>query len=444
MSMKENLLNLRTKLKLDSHHATERFGVIFAAFAVGLALLTTGAISTSVANGIQKTSETALYTPSFTTSKTGLSGSVAGVYVSKDRTRSLVLMQFANTASSAISADANNYQSFLTASDLNQAKQSLNSKISGQFVVFGTTGYLGVVLDSATPFSQQILNLTVRANSQLVYKADDSVNLRADLKNDKSFREYDQWRVYVNPGASQATVTDAIPGAGSSFSPAAAYYDLVVKPKEEDARKSLDDSLAKMKVDLAKITEYTTQMATTQVGNVSIVPPAVPVQIAGDKITGGPGTGKDGKPDAPLALQSKWTAPTGYSFDWRSGTVQKGYLDQLVPKGESYVSYLSKKAAAGKAANGSENTTPSFSTSALQWKLSDGTDLAKDYRDTNGVMKPLLDLMNNLSQAYQTYYDDKIAYQTKGYNSLISLEVDLKNVDSSSTTNTKDNAVLTY
>lgn len=432
MAIKDSAFALRKRLKLDSHHTTERFGIVFAAFGVSVIVLTAAMATSSVANTKADASQIALYTPEFTTSKTGLSGDVAGVYVSEDSTRSLVLMEFSGASADGISVNSDNYQSFLTGSTMTMGNQELASSITGEFIVFGTTGYVGVVMDSDVPFEEQILNLTVRANSQLVYAQQDDGSTSEDFAGEKSFAEFDQWRVYVNPGAQDAIETAAVTSAAEEFSPADAYYELVVKPQEDEARLALDSSLAQMQVDLAKIDEYTLQMATTELGGQKIVPPMVPMQISGDTVTG-----TEGDEDDPLTLRSRWTSPEGYSFDWRNGSVADSYLDDLVAPGQSYVQYLTAKSSA-------TDDEEDFSASSLEWLLTDGSSLMSAYSTSAEVMSPLFDVMNNLTQAYQTYYNDKVEYQTDLYDALISLEVSLKNVDNSASVNDSEEALITY
>lgn len=434
MSLKENVESWKKRLKLDGHHTMERFGIAAGAFVTTLAVIVGGTTITAMGNNAEKTAQTALYTPAFTTSKTNLSGKVEGVFVSEDRTRSFVLMSFDSSASAAISADASNYQAYLTAADTNLRQQVLAGDAAGSIVVFGTSGYMGVVLDGEAPFEQQILNLTLRANSELVYQKGDSGELRADLKNDASFQQYDQWRIYFNPGAGDAIEAVSLGGADESFSALDVYYELVVNPQEAEARDALEEDLAQLQVDLAKIAEYTAQMAVTEVGGVKIVPPDVPEQIDGDEVTGTKGAGDAAEQ---LMLHTDWVSERGYDFDWRAGSVRDGYLEALVPEGQTYVSFLAEKAQA-------QESSGAFSGTNLQWLLTDGSDLVADYRSSNVAMKPLLEVMNNLTQAYSTYYSDKVKYQTSSLEALIALEVSLTNVGSSSTTNNGDSALLTY
>lgn len=439
MALKENVDRWKKKLKLDSHHTMERFGIATAVFAVTALLIGGGTVTTAVANNAEQVAQTALYTPSFTTSRTELSGQIDAIYVSEDRTRALVLMNFGPSAAASISADADNYQAFITGSDQSLGQHALKTNIEGEIVVFGTTGYIGVVIDSEEPFPMQILSLTIRANSELVYKNSDSrSSVRKDLQDDASFVEYDQWRIYFNPGAGEAVETASLSGSSERFDPAEVFYDLIIKPQEQELRTQLDSALAKMQVDLAKIDEYTAQLATTEVGGVTLVAPEVPAQIAGDVVTGIEMV--DGvESEDPLMLHTEWVSPRGYDFDWRSGSVQTGYLDELVPEGTTYAKWLSEK-------TGAQNSdgTSALNVSGLVWKLSDGTDLVQDYRSTNTAMKPLFDVMNNLTQAYQSYFTDKVAYQTTGLEGLIDLELKLMSVENTSTVNDGENAVITY
>lgn len=443
MGIKDKTKNVAGRMKLGSHHAIERFGVIFTVICSAFALLLVGTVSSATLNNRAALDTTALYTPSFTTSKTQLAGSVDGVYVSKDHKRAMVLMKFKDSASGSFSANAENYQAFLSGSDGNLGQQSLKTNVNGSIVMFGSTGYMGVVLDSDKPFEQQIMNLTVRANSELVYNEETSGSkIREDLRDDNSFVKYDQWRLYFNPGASQVKVSEAL--TGGRVDPGAIYSELVIQPQENKVRDKMDGQLKQMQVDLSRIAEYNAEMDRTNVDGVRIVPPKVPTPVAGDKIIGQEAhTDKSGKKvPSTLKLQSKWTSPRGFDFDWRAGSVTEGYLDDIVPPNESYVTYLSKKAQAGN--DDGSDTNQRFQPNDMEWKLSNGTDLKQDYTSSDTTMKPLKDIMNNLTQAYQTYYRNKVDYQVGSYNELLELEVQLRNVRSSQSINNTDKALLIY
>lgn len=431
MAFKDSAKAFATKFRLDSHHAIERFGIVSGVLGVSFILIFGGASISAVMNQTEQLSNTALYTPSFTTSKTQLGGDVSGVYVNEDRTRSMVLMKFSSPDS--VSANARNYQSFLTGSNRNLAEEALKSEVTGEVVVFGSTGYLAAVLESKQPFAQQILNLTLRANSELVYKPGETGKVRKDLQGQDSFIENDQWRVYVNPGAGEAEVSELLNGA--EFDPGAVYAELIVKPQEDEIRKKLDDQLGQMRADLARIAEYEADMRRVNVDGTFLVPPAKLEQISGDEVIGDVATDKK---ESTLELRTEWVSPSGFDFDWRDGSVREGYLDSLVPEGESYVTFLADKAAMSR-----ERTGVSQLVNSMEWKLSNDRFL-DDYSSSDTAMKPLFDIRNGLAQAYQDYYSHKIDYQVKGYGELIDLEVELRNVRSGASVNDTADALFTY
>lgn len=438
MAIKEDIKRMGSRLHLDAHHGIERFGVMFTIMAVVfLSIMTTAGVSASKNNAAQLDS-TALYVSSFSTSKTQLSGLVPGVYVSPERTRAVVLMKFREPT--LVPASADNYQAFLTGSTLDMGQTRLETSVRGEIVVFGSTGYLGVVIDSDQPFPQQIMNLTVRSNSELVYQPGDS-KIRADLRDDDSFVTHDQWRLYFNPGASGVITSESLGSA--AFDAGAFYAEAVTAGEEQVVREDLEELLLKMRSDLAVIDEFEDQLGRTSTTDGDFLVPVrgdqpqdPMVPITGDAVTGEPAAA-EGEVST-LALDADWVAPNGFDFDWRAGSVYEGYLDELVPEGERYGTWLADKALAGKG----EST---FNKSSIVWALSDGTLLsdALSTRSTS-VMAPLSTLKTNLENAYDTYYRDKIDYQVKLPAQLLELEIVLRNVQASASINDEESALLVY
>lgn len=431
MGIKDSAKSIAATLKLDSHHGIERFGVFFAAILASFVLIFTSAAASSVGNQRHDMDSTVLYTPTFSTSKTQVDGEVSGVYVNADRTRAMVLMHFKDAGQ--MSANAAKYQGFLTGATTQLNDQQLKSHMTGKIVSFGSTGYLAMVIDSDQPFAQQILNLTMRANSELVYTPNESREVRADLAGQKTFSQYDQWRLYFNPGATGATFTKALDG--KEFDASAVYAQLVVEPQEKTARKTLEADLAQMQVDQSRIAEYTSEARRQSVDGIRLVVPDVPSQIAGDVVSGKVAT--DGKPST-LQLEPKWVSPEGFDFNWRDGSVEKGYLDQITPKGESYVEFLNAKAQQSK-----DGPDGAIQPDREQWKLSNGA-LLSDYAANDSTMQPLTEIHNELAQSWSDYYQHKTTYQVDDLQTLLDLEVDLRNVQSASSTNSTAKALFTY
>lgn len=431
MGIKDSAKTFATRFKLDSHHAIERFGVFFGIIAV-TGVLAFGASGVSAFSNNQATlSSTALYTPTFTTSRTDISGDVPGIFVNEDRTRAMVLMQFGD--SSEVSANAEDYQGFLTGSTTSLNQQSLQTTVEGSVYMFGSTGYMGVMLDSDEPFTPQIMNLTMRANAELVYQeSNGSTGAEESATTDGSFQEFDQWRVYFNPGGSEALVSEALDG--DTIDVGAIYDEIVISTQETEIRNNLDSMLATMQTDLNRINDATAELERTSAdgGTLSLETPEVPVQIAGDVVDGSRAVGEE---PSTLDLKTDFVMPLGYDFDWRAGSIREGYLKDLVPEGSNYVSYLATR---------SDEEQDDFRINDMEWLLSDGTNLFEDYDSGNATVAPLFNIVNRLSQAYTDYYSNKEQYQVDLHNDLLDLEVSLRNVESNYTVHEGEEVVLSF
>lgn len=431
MGIADTTKTLSRKLKLDSHHAAERFAIILGALVVTGVLLFTSSGVSAFSNTQGELTSKALYTPNFVTSKTQVSGTVPGVYVSEDRTRSMVLMKFADITQ--VSSNAADYQGFLTGSTMNIKPESLKNDVVGSVYMFGSSGYMGVMLDSQKPFTPQIMNLTMRSNSELVHK-DGSTEAELGVGEDVSFQKYDQWRVFVNPGGSDAIVSPAL--SNQTLNVREMFNEIVTVSAEKVLRTDMDNQLAKMQTELARINDSTAELARTKADNGSLylVPPVVPRQLGGGTLDEVTGKAKVLETASDLTLKTNFVMPTGYNFDWRSGSVMEGYLDQLVPAGTTFVSYLAKRAT---------ETEDSLRVNDLEWKLNTGEKLT-DFSTGDMTMKPLFTVMAKLSKAYQDYYTDKGTYQIEMYMKLLDLEVELRNVESNFTLNDSTKMLETY
>lgn len=436
MRIKDKLAALGKTFKFDSHHAIQRFGAFFGALVVsGVLVLTTTGFSALMADR-DNLAETALWTKTFTTSKTQLSGDVDGVYTNELKNRVLVMMHFDERAK--ISYNAEDYEAFLLGSDGKLNSETLDTPgVTGSFHVFGATGYVGVVLEGESCFDQQVLNLTIRANEELSFTDQQAAGDSADqVIGDASFVKYDQWRVFFNPGASGTTPIAAL--ESRTFDPARAFYEVVLKADEEQVRVELDTKLAEMRTNQSQINSYSDDLVTTKVDGLFLRPPTVPSIIDGDEVLGDSAAeAEDGV--STLALDATEVVPGGFDFDWRSGNVYDGYLNDLVGEGQSYVDYL--QTMASESSNTGENPS---GIGDIEWILSNGKSLTADYRTSDVTMRPLMTVMNNLAQAYQEYYANKSVYQSDLLLDLLALEVDLRDVRSNSTVNADEGFLVTY
>lgn len=432
MSLADRVKELKRALRLDSHHAIERFGAVFTALvASGVVIVGVCAASAFVAEQ-ERLADTALYTPAFTTSKTDLSGGVEGVYVNDAGSRALVMMRFEDRAQ--ISYDAGDYQGFLLGSRENLSTEPVaTAGVTGSAHVFGSTGYVGVLLEAEERFASQVLNLTMRANAELTFDDRTDGGRAADeLAGDPSFEQFDQWRVFFNPGADGATELDALNRA--EFDAGQVYYEVVARAEEEQVRGELDRQLERMRADLARIDAYEKELAATKVDGLHLRPPDAPASLREDQVTGQTAAEAPGGV-ATLRLQTDHVVAGGFDVNWRAGNVLDGYLEDLVPAGARDAEFLSHRL-----------REPSDSTrreiTSMEWVLSDGSSLTEDYRASDVVMRPLVTVMNNLSQAYADYHSSKRDYQGGLLFELLALEVQVRDVQANSST-TRGPAFLT-
>lgn len=455
MGLMDNAKEVAGKLKLGPHHTIERFGVIFTAISAMFVLLIGSTAFSAWNSSRADLSAAALYSEGFTTSLTQQSGDIVGVYVSEDGMRAMLLMELSGGAGAdqVWSSNAENYQAFLGGMAPNQTPDRLRTNINGNIVSFGATGYMGVVLSSDEPFTEnpQILSLTMRNNAELVAGEEPAPELLGT-----SFAEYDQWRVFFNPGASEATTISALEGRGIDAE--AVYAEVLLNEEEEELHAEMDQTLQTMRADLRLIEEYENELERTSADGLRIAPPELPAAIVGDVITGEPAVmeGEEVVQASSLELETDWVDPRGWDLNWRETSVSEGFLDSLAPEGQSRFVYLENKAAgiaSGDSADAPEVEAPltappayrpadDFSVNDIEWILSDGSDLAE--QGDSLALSPLRDLMNNLSAAYQSYYDNKVEYQVTQQGALLDLELQLDTVESTYSINSNEDALQTY
>ena len=459
---KLRLQRFSDRFKLGSHYTMERFGVVMAALAITGVLFGTLATCGALQAGDAVLGQTALYTTQFTTSRTGVTGQVDPVYVSKDGHRALVLMKFDDP--SMMSGSANDYEVYGTGIDGGPGggPTGVDTAMAGTIYGFGSTGYLAVVLQAPDGFAPQLINLTIRANKELV--APKAAASQIGAGQDPTFAQHDQWRVIINPAATGARWLSALDGP--NMPDAKTLYGGAVEFQQEQAkRRALDKEMAAMKASLTRISNLTAQMNQTviPIGKdpaVRLLPPSLPSYVGGDSITGLSSADLRAKLDSVPAnqiegiankteraraldtfadnytpntyvLHSAGTMDGGVDFDWRSSSVADGYFKLLGKGDESLSDYL---ASLGNA------SPPSFDPQDLVWPLSNGQRVT-DLSSTDAGAQALFELRSNLINAYQDYFNEKKSYQTVDLPDLLLMEQQLDTIGDSATTATGLNSV---
>lgn len=404
-----------SKLKLDSHHKMERFGVIFICILLSFAVICTTIFLKKMEDDKVTLGSQVMYSTSFSSSRTATTGSVSQIYCSDDRTKCFVLLKFDDVKN--ISLNAENYRVFVTGTDLAQRNQQLLSAPSGGIYIFGSTGYMGIYLVESRGFPEQILDVIVRMSSELSVVDDEALD--EAVFTDGSFKKYDQFRIYFNPGASAYTTIPCLnEGQVDIFN---LYADSVTAASEMQLREDLDASLESMRAQQKLIGEYAERLERD-----SIVVPDAPEAIRGDEIIE--------NEDGTLSFKPANIIATGFDFDWRSGSIREGYLDALCGN-LSYPQYFTQKAA--------ETDVVRFSVSGLKWYDHDGNDMS-GITDELGTSVTIQNDITNMTKAWSDYYELKQKYQCEQLKSLLLLEVDSRDVEANATLNNNPDDFTLY
>lgn len=435
------------RFKLGQHYTIDRFGIKITALAVLGALVLTLTGYGAVQAGKEQLGTQSLFTPEFMASRSGAMGTVDGVYRNREGTRALVVFSFENP--SMMSTDAKDYYSYVSGMSSGRAEK-VDTPMAGQIYSFGTTGTMALMLEAPDGFESQQLNITMRAENELSPPVADPGQGRGG-----AWAQYDQWRMVVNPGASETRWLAALDSQVTP-SPEALYADAVLWTSEQDQRRRLDQMLSDLKTQSQRIENYHEQMETTSVRigedpGVRLLPPSLPEEMLGDEITGLSSTelraelesrpadqieGIAEKTDRARLIDTytDGTVPNTYrlipgkimsaglDFDWRSRTVSEGYFDRLGTGASSISEYLAEL---------QTSKVTRLSARDLKWPLTNGSDLSEARVDASA--SALLELRNNAIAAYDAYFKIKRDYQTYGLVQLLVMESRLEAIGQTST-----------
>lgn len=403
------------RLFLDKHHRIERFAVMFLTLALALLVVF---VSTFFSQ--KDLNETTLLTQgkfstSFQFSLSETKGSVVNVFRNSDFTRAFVLLHLDSTKN--MSYDADDYSLFLTGSNLNQGKTELLCNPQAKFYMFGSTGYMGVYLVDVNGFQPQVLNLIIRANRMLVTGGNGG-----DLgKKDSSFAEFDQARIFFNPGGTDCIECVALnEGDLSAFS---IYDSMIALGSELDLRIEMTNTLKAMQESLLHIDEYSKRVAQN-----GIIVPNAPLPIRGDVVTGPDDRGY-------YHLETEFLNAKGFDFDWINRTVRDGWLDELCPDG-NYVKYFNeKKLEPDQILFNAEDRS-------IKWYMSDGTEFDMSMSDNVGNTSVIKSGISDLKAEWANYNRLKKTFQVDQMKKLLLMEVDARNIEDNYTENSKDTVDL--
>lgn len=417
-----NLGKLKSTLKLGSHYKIERFGISFGLLSLALIAVLGIGLSQKMEKDKATMVEKVIYTEKFVTSRTNLEGEVYDVFINKDKTRAFLMLKFEEI--SKISANAKDYQMFMTPAKTVGNNLTWKSRPAGSIYMFGSTGYMGVYLVNEKGFDSQILQLTIRANAEMV----PVTAAVKDETGDISFEKYDQFRVFFNPGASHAKEVKSL--SDDQLDVTKVFEELVLTAEENKVKESLTKRVEELRVTLNAIGEYTRRSQDVNIDGQRLIVPSATKDIVGDKVES-----KDGV----LYFRPQYVYPGGYDFDWQNGSVKAGYSKLVTKDGLSLFETI-------RAKKTERDDITDTNVTRLNWALSNGVDFMKLVEEQGNltIVKEAHTNVSSLINAWSYYQNAKRNYQTKELLKLLDLELTLENVRTNYTINTNENVLKLY
>ena len=414
----------------SSHETMERMRNVVMGMVITGVIIAGGSGYAASVRGISDISRVASYASEFTTSKTQQQGTIDGVYRNADGTKAMVMMTMASPREMPSSAD--DYYVYVSGMKADGKATKVAQASAGGIYSFGDTGVFGVMLAAPEGFSDsQLLNLTIRANRELVPTVELTEEQRINRGWDETFALWDQWRVVINPIADEAIHARSLDAENPD--PRDMYIEMVATQEEASIRRKLDGHLGKMHATLSRLDSYNDRLERTRVRidgeDVRIAPPMLPEELIGDEMEGMSSaelsreldtTDPESIPDVAYKsirareldtyddgymvntyrLQTNRNVAGGLNFDWRPVTLEDGYSTGVVPAGTSILDFLLARPSADQA--------PDLRNEA--WVLTNGQPMEELPRGDEST-RSLLDLRNNLIQSYGSYWKLKNDYQ---------------------------------
>lgn len=405
----------------SSHYGIERFAVLFIALSVGMAACIGTILYKISGDRKEQLGTQAVYTTAFAMSVSRATGSVVSVNTNEANTRCLVLLKYDDPSKMATNADA--YSMFLTGVDLKLSRKDLESAPMGSVFVFGNSGYVALYLIDMNGFPSQIMDLTLRSDNPFK----DSQGPIEDSRGDASFTKYDQARIYFNPGADDAQSLSCLEKDGS-MDPYDIYRSVMTESREQDLRDQLEAKLVEMQEAQNHIVQ-----AERTVEDRKLQVPSRPTEIAMDSIQ----EDENGN----LVLIDGYPLPGSHNFDWRNGSIEQGYMDDvLAASGYASASdYFAAKKQEAQSAPQSLNTS-----SVVFYNANGDAKQPMTAGDMSTAEKLDNDAMNSLLTAWNDFYRAKYAYTITLPGQLLDLEVESKEITSNFTVRNDTDVLRIY
>lgn len=450
--------NFFDKFKFNNHLRYERFLRTFVISFIFLMASLIYCLRVDQVKARELFSNKALYTADFSSSKTSTGGDVVGLYGNKDRTRAFLLLKFQDP--SLISADSSKYSMYMTPTAVRKNSQKFDNDVLAGVYVFGNSGYVGLYMVNSGGFDKQILDLTLRLNSELSAQKDENVNMVAD---DASYRKFDQILLRINPGAKNVT---EIATLNSKNTPDVMklYNEIISLKRESDVKVEMADALDEMRLSLNKINEFGDRL--DNIDNVEV--PKLNKYIYGDVISKKKSDKKikdnyiilsetdvDKKEKLRNLQKVKYnykfnnTFEGGYEIDWQKNSITNhSFIEDSMKKddvtdlnSDQYFAYKKDK----QLVDNNDGKNMSAIDSDYEWTLKDGTNISDlNISETSSRYESIMSDINNYTDACTNYLMLKRKYQTELSQKLLSIEADANTISDTASVNINKNVLTLY
>lgn len=354
------------------------------------------------------------YTDSFTMSLSGTKGNLKYVFTNADRTQCFLLLRMNNM--DVVSLNANDYQVLITNADFNGKykgfkKNSGESKMTGDIYVFGSTGFIGIYLESPEAFTNSLKWLTLRCYNSATTNKDSYVRYAS------SDYEYDQGHIFFNPGAENRLVVDFLENhkPGEPFDPTLIYQQVFTVFEEKTQRQGILDFYTSLNNSMAKISSHYSRLVDTYNVDMGDLPDYVKGDYFKDiEITDAQGN--------VVHTYNKFmpatVVPGGIEYDWYIGNVIDGYYKNVPnTNGLSINDYLG------------ENVRKNEKAAEIDWEyvdfyFKDGTKVPVGEDNISTYDKSVIDELELYEKAIDEYLELKTTYQQVQLPDLLRLERD--------------------
>lgn len=450
--------NFFDKFKFNNHLRYERFLRTFVISFIFLMASLIYCLRVDQVKAKKLFSNKALYTADFVSSKTSTGGEVVGLYGNKDRTRAFLLLKFQDP--SLISADSSKYRMYMTPTAVRKNSQKFDNDVLAGVYVFGNSGYVGLYMVNSGGFDKQILDLTLRLNSELSAEKNENVDMVAD---DASYRKFDQILLRINPGAKNV-IEIATLNTKDTPDVMKLYNEIISLKRESDVKIEMAESLDEMRLSLNKISEFSDRL--DNIDNVEV--PKLNKYIYGDTINKKKidkkikdnyvilsETDVNKKEKLRNLQKVKYdykfnnTFKGGYEIDWQKHSITNhSFIKDSMKKddvtdlnSDQYFAYKKDK----QLADSNDGKNISAIDSNYEWILKDGTNISDlNISETSSRYESIMSDINNYTDACTNYLTLKRKYQTELCQKLLSIEADANTISDTASVNINKNVLTLY